>query len=684
MSKKEKAKGEKPKKRKAKTKGGGRRFLASLAKWTAVLAIWAFFVGLCFLGWLAYDLPNLDRLTTASRRPSITLVTSDGQILASYGDLYGKPVNLDQLPPYLPDALLSIEDRRFYGHYGIDPRGLVRAFMANIEAGHLVQGGSTITQQLAKNVFLTPDRTIRRKGQEILLALWLEHSLTKQQILALYLNRVYFGAGTYGVDAAARKYFGKSASQVSPFEAAMLAGMVKAPSRYNPLIDPKRAVDRAKQVLASMVDAGYLSDADASRAITKGVANLKTPAAASGQYYADWVLDQVNDFVNYTDRDLVVVTTIDGRAQQIAEAAVDKTLSDADAAKNANQAALVAISPDGAVRAMVGGRDYGASQFNRATQALRPPGSSFKLFVYLAALEAGMSPDDTMVDGPISIGNYQPKNFDDKYYGTVTLRDAFAKSLNSVAVQVSERIGHDKVINMARRLGIHADLVDGPSIALGASGVSLLEMTGAYAVLDNHGNGVWPYGISQILDSQNNVLYQRSGGGPGQQLGAHVAGEMLDMLQAVVNSGTGHAAAIDRPIAGKTGTSQDFRDALFIGFSAELTTGVWVGNDDNSPMNKVTGGSLPTRIWHDFMASVLAGKPPQPLPLPNGEMPEIALSPVMPTPPVTTTATDTGTQPASTIIEPVDPLHPLGDNTPSPDIQNVIERLKILAKQRQK
>jgi len=344
MSKKEKAKGEKPKKRKAKAKGGGRRFLVGLAKWTAVLGIWAVFVGLCFLGWLAYDLPDLSRLTTASRRPSITLVTSDGQILASYGDLYGKPVNLDQLPPYLPDALLSIEDRRFYSHYGIDPRGLVRAFMANIEAGHLVQGGSTITQQLAKNVFLTPDRTVRRKGQEILLALWLEHSLSKQQILALYLNRVYFGAGTYGVDAAARKYFGKSAAQVTPFEAAMLAGMVKAPSRYNPLIDPKRAIDRAKQVLASMVDAGYLSDADASRAITKGVANLKTPAAASGQYYADWVLDQVNDYVNYTDRDLVVVTTIDGRAQQIAEAAVEKTLSDADAEGEVQPASSTARS----------------------------------------------------------------------------------------------------------------------------------------------------------------------------------------------------------------------------------------------------------------------------------------------------------------------------------------------------
>ena len=682
MAKKDKAKGEKPKKRKAKTKGGGRRFLAGLAKWTAVLSIWAFFVGLCFIGWLAYDLPDLSRLTTASRRPSITLVTSDGQILASYGDLYGKPVNLDELPPYLPDALLATEDRRFYSHFGVDPRGLLRAIVTNIEAGHLVQGGSTITQQLAKNVFLTPDRTVRRKGQEVLLALWLEHSLTKQQILTLYLNRVYFGAGTYGVDAAARKYFGKPAAKVSPFEAAMLAGMVKAPSRYNPLVDPKRATDRAKQVLASMVDAGYLSDGDANRAIAQGVANLKTPTSASGQYYADWVLDQVNDYVNYTDRDLVVVTTIDARAQQIAEAAIDKTLSDADAAKNANQAALVAMSPDGAVRALVGGRDYGASQFNRATQALRPPGSSFKVFVYLAAMEAGMTPDDTMVDGPIAIGNYRPSNFDDKYYGTVTLRDAFARSLNSVAVQVSERVGHARVIDMARRLGIHADLVDAPSIALGASGVSLLEMTGAYAVLANHGNGVWPYGISQILDAQNNVLYQRNGGGPGQVLGARAAGEMLDMMQAVVTSGTGRAAVIDRPIAGKTGTSQDYRDALFIGFSAELTTGVWVGNDDNTPMNKVTGGSLPTRIWHDFMASTLAGKPPQPLPLPNGEMPEISLSPVMPTPPVTTAETQPAA--ASNVIEPVDPLHPLGDNTPSPEIQNVIERLRLLAKQRQK
>jgi penicillin-binding protein 1A len=669
---------DKPRKRKPRVKGSGRRLAAGLLKWMGVLAIWGFFVGLCFVAWLAYDLPDLSRLTTATRRPSITLVTTDGQILASYGDLYGKPVNLDELPPYLPDALLATEDRRFYSHFGLDPRGLLRATLANFEAGHLVQGGSTITQQLAKNVFLTPDRTVRRKGQEVLLAFWLEHTLTKQQILALYLNRVYFGAGTYGVDAAARKYFGKPAAKVTPFEAAMLAGMVKAPSRYNPLIDPKRATDRAKQVLASMVDAGYMTDADAGRAITQGVANLKTPTAASGQYYADWVLDQVSSYVNYVDRDLVVVTTIDAQAQQAAEAAVSKILGDADTAKNANQAALVAMSPDGAVRALVGGRDYGASQFNRATQALRPPGSSFKLFVYLAAMENGLTPEDTLVDGPISIGNWRPSNYDDQYFGTVSLRDAFARSLNSVAVQVSEKIGRAKVIEAARRLGITANLTDQPSIALGASGVSLMEMTGAYAAFANRGNGVWPFGIAQVLDSQGNVLYQRAGSGPRQVVGGRAAGEMLDMMQAVVSSGTGRAAALDRPVAGKTGTSQDYRDAWFIGFSAELTTGVWVGNDDNSPMNKVTGGSIPTRIWHDFMVQALAGKPIQPLSTPAGELPEIALSPIMPMP--MTTVDGTG----STVVEPTNPMQPLGDNTPSPEIQNVIEKLRQLAKQRQK
>jgi penicillin-binding protein 1A len=324
---------------------------------------------------------------------------------------------------------------------------------------------------------------------------------------------------------------------------------------------------------------------------------------------------------------------------------------------------------------MVGGRDYGISQFNRATQSLRPPGSSFKLFVYLAAMEAGMSPDDVMTDAPISIAGYRPDNYDSKFYGRVTLREAFARSLNSVALQLSERVGRRRVIEAARRLGVTADLTAGPSIALGASGVSLLEMTGAYAALANRGNGVWPYGIEQILDADGNVLYKRSGGGPGHVIGGHAAAEMIDMMQSVILSGTGKAAALDRPAAGKTGTSQDYRDAWFIGFTADLVTGVWVGNDDNSPMNKVTGGSLPTRIWHDFMTAA-TGKPVLPLPTPGGgEVPVAALTP---SPTMVSTASAGGTGVAT------DPQRPLGDNTPSPQIQGIIERLKVLNDQRKK
>ena len=674
MSKSDDEKGKRKRKKKRGRRGVKARALGiKLAKWSAVAGVWAFFVGLCFVAWLAYDLPDLNRLTSAERRASVTLVTADGQILASYGDLYGKPISLDQVPPYLPEALLATEDRRFYSHFGLDMRGLLRATIANIRAGHVVQGGSTITQQLAKNVFLTPDRTVRRKGQEIMLALWLEHTMTKEQILTLYLNRVYFGAGTYGVDAAAHKYFGKPAAQVSPFEAAMLAGMVKAPSRYNPLIDPKRAAERAKLVLANMVDAGYMAAQDAVHASAQGVAAMKPAPAASGQYYSDWVLDQVSSYVNYSDRDLVVVTTIDPRVQQAAEAIVDKTLSDADVAKNANQAALVAMSPDGAVRAMVGGRDYGASQYNRATQALRPPGSTFKLFDYLAGLEAGMTPGDTLVDAPISVGNWRPANFDDRYLGQVTLHQAFAQSLNSVAVQISQRVGLAKVIDAARRLGITAQLNELPSVALGASGVSLLEMTGAYAVLANRGNGVWPYGITQILDGQGNTLYKRAGSGPGLVVGTRAASALLSMMQEVVTSGTGRAAQLgDWPVAGKTGTSQDYRDAWFIGFTADLVTGVWVGNDDNTPMNKVVGGSIPTHIWHDFMDQAEAGKTPAPLPVPNGELPEVALNPMSPlTPSAAMSASDAA------------PMQPLGDNTPSPEIQSIIEKLKASSHQNQ-
>src|SRR5215468_6088477 len=535
-----------------------RRWPWTLLRWSLLFGSWGTLAGLCFLGWLAYDLPDVSRLNEIHRQPSITLLADDGSVIASYGDLYGQTVKLSDLPPYLPHAVIATEDRRFYHHFGLDPLGLARAAYVNLRYWRLTQGGSTITQQLAKNVFLTPARTVRRKGQEMLLALWLEHNFTKDQILTLYLNRVYFGAGAYGVDAAARKFFGKPATQVTPYEAAMLAGLLRAPSQFNPVADRAAADTRARLVLQNMVDADFLSAADADN-IAKG-AQMSTSYATAGQ------------------------------------------------------AALVSLTPDGAVRAMVGGRDYANSQFNRATQALRQPGSAFKAFVYLAGLEHGLTPEDRFVDSPLRIGKWQPDNFENKYYGDVTLREAFARSLNSVAVQVSERVGRNNVIDVARRLGITADLTTGPSIALGSSGVSLLELTGAYATFDNGGYGVWPRGIQTIRDKDGRLLYQREGSGPGQLVEPAQVNSMLDLMSAVVDWGTGRGASPGRPAAGKTGTSSDSRDAWFVGFTAELVTGVWVGNDDNAPMKKVTGGSLPAQLWRSYMVAALDGQPARPLP----------------------------------------------------------------------
>jgi penicillin-binding protein 1A len=595
-----------------------RRWPWFLLRWGLVSASWGTLVALVFLGWLAYDLPDVSRLNEIRKQPSVTLLAEDGEVIATYGDLYGATVQLKDLPRYLPQAVLATEDRRFYSHFGLDLVGLARAAYINLRDWRLTQGGSTITQQLAKNVFLTPARTLRRKGQEMLLALWLERNFTKDQILTLYLNRVYFGAGTYGVDAAARKFFGKPASQVTPYEAAMLAGLLRAPSVFNPMNDRQAADGRAQLVLQNMVAADFLSDKDAADIATrKEVSTSYAASGHSGQHFADWVMDQVSGYVGFVDRDLVVVTTLDPRLQKIAETQLAGVLDAEGPKRNAGQAALVTLSPDGAVRAMVGGRDYAGSQFNRATQSLRQPGSAFKAFVFLAGFEHGLTPDDRMFDGPISVGGWKPGNYENNYQGDVSLREAFAKSLNSVAVQVSERVGRKNVVEAARRLGITSDLTAGPSIALGSSGVSLLELTGAYATFDNGGYGVWPRGIEKISDRNGSVLYQREGTGPGLLVEPQQVYDMLDVMTGVIDTGTGKGARLGRPAAGKTGTGQDFRDAWFIGFTAELVTGVWVGNDDNSPMKKVTGGSLPTQLWHAFMASALDGEPVRPLPLPD-------------------------------------------------------------------
>lgn len=591
------------------------------AKWSMVGAIWTGFFALLFLAWCAYDLPGPERLNELQRQPSVSLLAADGSLLASYGDLYGDSVRLRDLPPYLPAAVLATEDRRFYDHFGVDLRGVARALYINVREGELVQGGSTITQQVAKNLFLTPERSLHRKGQEMLLALWLERTFSKDEILELYLNRVYFGAGTYGVDAAAKKYFGRSARDVTIYQAAMLAGLLKAPSRFNPFNDKALAKARAELVIRNMVAAGYLTEAEAN-AISESAAPSMTAQGRNqiGQHFADWVIDQVSSYVGYADQDLVVQTTLDPAFQREAEQNLERVLAERGPSMQASQGALVSMRPDGAVVAMVGGTDYRSSQFNRATQALRQPGSAFKTFVYLAAFENGFVPGNIFVDGPIRIGKWSPGNYNDKYYGNVTLRDAFARSLNSVAVQLSERVGRGKVIDTAHRLGITEPLDNNPAIALGVSETTLLEMTGAYATFANQGNGVWPFGIERITARDGTVLYERQGSGPGMVASAASVRKMLDVMGATVDHGTARKAKLDRPVYGKTGTSQNFRDAWFIGLTSDLVTGVWVGNDDNAPMDKVTGGTLPVTIWHDFMAPALSNTPVADVRRPGGDI----------------------------------------------------------------
>ncbi len=587
-----------------------------------LVGLWGFIAGLGVLGYFALTLPNTRDLTMAQRKPSITVLADDGSLIATYGDLFGQPLRLRDMPKYLPEAVIATEDRRFYSNIGIDPVGLVRAAIADLRAGHVVEGGSTITQQLAKNLFLTPARTIKRKIQEILLALWLTHKFSKRQILEIYLNRVYLGAGTYGVDAAAHRYFNKSARNLTLYESAVIAGLLKAPSRFSPANDTELAAQRAAQVLDNMVAAGFITKAQARAAERQRTQLAKTTPVDSGsRYFADWVVDQVEGFSGARGRDLVVRTTLDPRMQAEAERAVDGTLNNYGRKDDVGQGALVAMSPDGAVRAMVGGADYADSQFNRATQALRQPGSSFKPIVYLAALEQGMSPTAHFMDEPIRIGNWQPKNYERRYLGNVSVAEALAQSINTVAAQVLERAGIGNVIATARKLGITTKLERDPSLALGTSEVSLIELTAAYAAFASDGIGAWPYGIVEIQDAHGGVIYRRDGSGPGRVIDPQIAGTMNRLLSGVIADGTGRAARLDRPAAGKTGTTQDWRDALFVGYTANLVCGVWFGNDNDSPTNHVTGGSLPARTWHDFMAAATRGLPVQPLP---GESPLIA------------------------------------------------------------
>jgi penicillin-binding protein 1A len=589
-----------------------RRRHGRLARFAVLALLWGLIAGGGALAYFAATLPDTSQLSVAERRPSITVLADDGSLIASYGDLFGRPLTLAQMSPYLPEAVIATEDRRFYSNFGIDPIGMARAALADLRAGRIVEGGSTITQQLAKILFLSPERSLARKIRETLLALWLEHRFTKNEILEIYLNRVYLGAGAYGVDAAAQRYFGKPAKRLDLFESAVIAGLLKAPTRYSPARDPAAAAARARVVLQNMVEAGYISAARAEAAAARGVA-LARQGRPGSRYFADWICDQIRDFAGAAGRDLTVRTTLDPRMQEAAEQAVAGALQRAGARDRVSQGALVALAPEGAVRAMVGGRDYGDSQFNRATQAERQPGSAFKPFVYLAGLESGLRPDDRLDDAPIRIGNWRPHDYSRRYRGEVSLAEALAQSINTVAVRVAERAGIRRVIAVANRLGITSPLPPDASIALGTGAVNLLELVSAYAPFANGGIGVIPYGITEIRDSNGRVLYRRAGSGPGRVIAPEFVAMMNAMLARVIARGTGRAAALPRPAAGKTGTTQDYRDAWFIGYTANLVAGVWLGNDDDAPMRRVTGGSLPAVAWRHFMLAATRTLPSRPL-----------------------------------------------------------------------
>ncbi len=553
----------------------------------ALLFAWGLiFAGVAWSRWIS-NLPDTANLLARDPARDLTIVDVRGRLIARRGLTRAEMVPVEALPAYVPDAFIAIEDRRFRYHFGLDPIGMARAAWRNMMAGHVVQGGSTITQQLAKNLFLDPQRTFDRKVQEALLAIYLESRYSKNQILTLYLNRVYFGAGVYGIEAAAERFFGKPAAKLSLTEAAMLAGSVRAPAHYNPLNDPDDSMARAGVVLAAMVDCGFITARQQHQADTSRPRVVRKSGTPGSGYFADWVIGQVPGFVGDVRGPVIVHTTFDLKLQAQAEHAVTMGLAQEGRKLKAHQAALVAMTPDGAVRAMVGGHSYARSPFNRATDALRQPGSAFKPFVYLTAFEHGHRPSDVLVDGPVDINGWKPTDYEGRFEGDMTLTTAFAKSSNVIAAKLTAEVGPEAVAKTAHRLGISSPLEAVPSLALGTSLVTPLELTGAYATFANGGEGVTPYAIARITTPNGKVLYARKGSGLGRVMPARDAADVTSLMEETVKTGTGRAARLaGRPSGGKTGTTQDYRDAWFVGFTADYVCGVWIGNDDNSAMHQ--------------------------------------------------------------------------------------------------
>src|ERR1043165_3284999 len=622
-------------KRRAKSRGRFR--FGRLVYWGAVLGLWAAIAVVGVMIWVGAHLPAIQSLEIPKRPPTIQIVGVDGSLLASRGEMAGTNVALKDLPLYLPKAFIAIEDRRFYSHYGVDPVGIARAAVANILHRGVSQGGSTLTQQLAKNLFLTQERTMTRKLQEVILSVWLERKYSKDAILVLYLNRVYFGSGAYGVEAAAQRYFGKSARNVTLQEAALLAGLVKSPSKLAPTRNFDGAERRSQIVLAAMSDAGYVKESQVKTALAVAPKIVMQSAGGSINYVADWVMDVLNDVIGHVEQDVVVETTIDPALQAAAEKALLDELLPKGAKFDVDQGALVAMTPQGAVRALVGGKNYAESQFNRAVAAKRQPGSAFKPFVYLTALELGLTPETVREDKPIDVKGWKPENYSHEYFGPVTLTKALALSLNTVSVRLTLEVGPQAVVRTAQRLGIASKPEPNASIALGTSEVSVMEVCTAYVPFANGGIAVAPHVIEKVRTAGGKLLYRAHNPGLGRVIDERYAAMMNQMMQETLSTGTARKASLPGyPAAGKTGTSQDYRDAWFIGYTGHLVAGVWLRNDDNSATKNRTGGAIPADIWSGFMTAAHRGLPNADLPGMAGRTidaaPPLPMAPVAPAP----------------------------------------------------
>ncbi len=577
--------------------------------WGGALAVWGAVVIAVVLGGYALTLPDIEAAARTSRRPAVTVTGHNDTTLATYGAITGDVLTVDDVPLALVQAILSTEDRRFYSHHGLDFKGIARAMLANIRAGRIVQGGSTLTQQTAKTLFLTPERTLSRKIRELLLAFWLETEFTKDQILSLYMNRVYLGGGTYGMDAAARLYFGHSARRLSRYEAAVLAGLLKAPSRYNPRHDPEAAHVRAAEVLENMAEAGYITRREAENALPGSPPPMVKTGSSENRYFADWVISRLDSYIGRMHSDVQANTTLDAELQDFAARMVSRYLDRYGEKHDIGQAAAVILSPNGAVRAMVGGKAYAESQFNRVTQARRQPGSAFKPFVYLAALQAGFLPSDLAMDEPLTVEDWTPRNASGSYEGAVPLDYALSRSLNTVPVYLLEQVGRKKVRRLVRRLGVVEEMSTHPSFALGVNEVRLLDLTAAFAPFATGGKGIWPFGIREIQSKSGARLYRRQGGGPGEVISPRHARQMRTMLRKVVTEGTGKVVDLPFFAAGKTGTTKSNRDAWFIGFTDRALLGIWMGNDDGHPMKDISGGGLPALMFTELARRVHSAPP---------------------------------------------------------------------------